>query len=125
MEFVCPRCRGVSIKMTSSIELPPDSRSDEITVQILKCSKCGFAGLGVYEETRRGRLDSESVHHRGYHVDDSTLASLEKMIRQCSKPKKPGCECRIHHSLGSVNEFGRWNWLEKIPLKETFKLELI
>jgi len=74
MEFVCPKCLGASMKITSSIELPPDSRSDEITVQTLKCSKCGFAGLGIYEESRRRRLDSESFHHHGYHMDDSALA---------------------------------------------------
>ncbi|UCD27002.1 MAG: hypothetical protein JSV75_02465 [Candidatus Bathyarchaeota archaeon] len=112
------------MKITSSIELPPDSRSDEITVQILKCSKCGFAGLGVYEETRRGKLDSESFHHRGYYMDDSTLASIQKMIGQCPKPKKSGCRCRIHRSLGRVNEFGEWNWLEKTPHKETFRLQI-
>ena len=123
--FICPRCRGGSMKINSSIELPPDSHSDEITVQTLKCSKCGFAGLGIYEETRRGRLDSESFYHRGYYVDDSTLDSIEKMIRQCPNPKKSGCRCRIHRSLGSANEFGRWNWLEKIPHKETFKLQII
>ena len=74
MEFVCTKCLGASMKITSSIELPPDSRSDEITVQTLKCSKCGFAGLGIYEESRRRRLDSESFHHHGYHMDDSALA---------------------------------------------------
>ena len=122
MEFICPRCRGGSMRITSSIELPPDSRSDEITVQTLKCSKCGFAGLGVYEESRRGKLDSESVHHLGYYVDDSTLASIEKMIRQCPKPKKSSCRCRIHRSLSRVDEFGGWSWLEKLPHKEAFKL---
>ena len=24
MEFICPRCRGVSMKITSNIDLPPD-----------------------------------------------------------------------------------------------------
>jgi hypothetical protein len=125
MGFICPRCRAVSLKITSSIELPPDSRSDEIAVQTLKCTKCGFAGLGVYEETRRGGLDSESVYHRGYYMNNSTIASLEKNINQCPKPKKHGCHCRIHRSFGCTNEFGRWNWLEKIPHKETFILERV
>ncbi len=125
LQFVCPRCSGVSMKISSSIELPPDSRSDEINVQTLKCSKCGFVGLGIYEETRRGRLDSESFCHCGYYMDDFTLASIEKMIRQCPEPKKSGCQCRIHHSLSRVDEFGRWNWLEKIPHKETFKLQMV
>lgn len=125
MKFICPRCRGVSMKITSSIELPPDARSDEINLQILKCLKCGFDGIGVYEETRRGKLDSELVHHRGYYVDDSVLASLEKMIKQCPKPKKTSCLCKIHHFLGCTNAFGMWNWLDKIPRKDAFKLELV
>jgi hypothetical protein len=125
MAFICPRCFGGTLKITSSIELPPDSRSDEITVQILKCSKCRFTGLGVYEETRRGGLDSESFYHRGYFIDDSALASIEKMIRQCPKTKKSGCRCRIHRSLGRVNELGRWIWLESIPHGEIFKLQII
>jgi hypothetical protein len=125
MKFVCPRCLGGSMKIISSLELGPDSRSDEITVQILKCSKCGFAGLGIYEESRRGKLNSESIHHRGYYVDDSNLASIEEIISQCPNPQKFSCQCRIHRSLGSVNEFGRWNWLEKIPHKELFKIQSI
>jgi hypothetical protein len=125
MEFICPKCLGGSMKITSSIELPPDSRSDEITVQILRCSKCGFAGLGVYEESRRGRLNSESVYHRGYYMNNSTLDSLEKMIMQCPNPKRSDCRCKTHRSLSCVNEYGRWSWLEKIPHKETFKLQII
>ena len=125
MVFVCPRCLGVTVTIEHSLELPSDSRSDEIEVQTLKCSKCGFAGLGIYEESRRGGFDSESVDHRGYYVDDSTLASIEKKIKQCPKPKMYNCRCRIHRSFGCVNEFGRWNWLEKIPHKETFKLQII
>jgi hypothetical protein len=113
------------MSISASIELPSDSRSDEITVQILKCPKCGFAGLGIYEETRRGRLDSEIVHHRGYYSNDSTLVSIEKMINQCPKPKKSNCKCRSHLSFCSVDEIGRWNWLEKIPLKEEFRLLIV
>lgn len=124
MSFICPRCLGASMKITSSIELPPDSRSDEITVQTLRCTKCGFAGLGIYEESTRGRLDSESIHHLGYNIDESVLTSIEKMIRKCPKPKSSGCRCIIHRSLGSVNDFGRWNWLEKIPLKDAFKIQI-
>lgn len=95
MKFVCPQCRGVSMKINESIELPPDSRSDEIAVQTLKCLTCGFNGLGVYEESRRGNLDSEPVDYRGYYVDDCTIVSIEKMIEQCLEPKKSSCRCRI------------------------------
>ena len=102
------------MQINESIELPPDSRSDEISVQILKCLKCGFNALGVYEESRRGNLDSESIDHRGYYVDDATIASIEKMIGQCPEPQKSVCRCRIHRSFSRVNKFGRWNWLDKI-----------
>lgn len=124
MQFVCPRCLGLSMKITSKIELPPDSRSDEIAVQTLKCSKCRLAALGIYEESRRGSFDLESVDHRGYYVDASSLASIEKMIGECPEPKKSGCRCRIHRSFGCVNEVGRWNWIDKIAHKEKFKLQI-
>lgn len=125
MQFVCPKCLGLSIKIISSIELPPDSRSDEIGVQTIRCSKCGFAALGVYEESRRGGLDSESVDHRGYYVDNSSLASIEKMIGQCPEPKKSTCRCRIHRSFSHVDDVGRWNWLDTIQYKEKFKIQII
>lgn len=125
MKFVCPRCSGVSMKISLSIELPPDSHSDEIAVQILKCLKCGFAGLGVYEESRRGRLDSESVGHRGYYVDDVTLASIEKMIIECPTPKKFGCHREVHRLLGRTNEVGRLDLLKEISNKERFKLQMV
>jgi hypothetical protein len=124
MVFTCPSCLAASMEITSSIELPHDNRSDEISVQILKCSKCDFAGLGIYEESRRGRLNSKSFHHRAFYVNNSVLESIEKMIKQCSKPKYPNCKCKIHRSLDCVNKNGRWNWHEKIPHKKTFKLQI-
>ena len=63
MAFVCPECHtSESLRITRSLELPPDSRSDEITLQIIRCSSCRFAGVAVYEESRRGRLDDETRH---------------------------------------------------------------
>ena len=125
MVFICPNCLAGTLKIASSLELPPDSRSDEIIIQILKCSKCEFSGLGVYEETRRGGLDSELFYHRGYHIDNSIFDSIEKMIGQCPKPKKSACKCRVHRSLSRINKSGRWIWLESIPHKEIFKLQII
>jgi hypothetical protein len=59
MSFVGPECHANSLAITQSIELPPDGRSDEISLQIVACQACGFAGTAVYEESRRGALDSE------------------------------------------------------------------
>jgi predicted RNA-binding Zn-ribbon protein involved in translation (DUF1610 family) len=125
MSFKCPKCLGASMKITSSIELPPDNRSDEITLQTLKCTKCGFTGLGIYEETRRDNLDKESIHHHGIYIDNLIYKSIKKSIRQCPKPKESDCHCKTHNTLNQVNKFGRWNWLEKIPHKKTFEIQII
>ncbi len=68
MPFQCPECSTKTLKITHKLELPPDSRSDEITLQIIECSGCGFGGIAVYEESRRGALDDDSFDHTGYRV---------------------------------------------------------
>lgn len=125
MPFKCPKCLGASMKITSSIELPPDSRSDEITVQTIKCTKCGFTGLEIYEETRRGSLNEDCIHNYGIYIDNLTYESMKKTFRQCPKPKESDCQCKTHHSLNQVNEFGRWNWLERFSQKKSFELQII
>ena len=69
MAFLCPACDAAGgLKITRRLELPPDSRSDEITLQIVRCRRCNFEGLAIYEESRRGALGDEAVDHRGYMV---------------------------------------------------------
>jgi hypothetical protein len=123
--FYCPQCLAFSLQICSTLELPFDSRSDEISLQILKCAKCGFVGLGVYEESRRGKLDSESIEHRGYILDDSEMSNIEKMIKKCPNPKNSNCKCKVHHSLSTITKEGRWNWLKKAHIKESFKIQRI
>jgi C4-type Zn-finger protein len=85
MSFVCPECQANSLAITQSIELPPDGRSDEIALQIVKCEACGFRGTAVYEESRRGAADS--WHHQGYMTAQTSVNRLSKLIRQCPSPK--------------------------------------
>jgi hypothetical protein len=122
MSFLCPKCSNRSMNIVSSIELPPDSRSDEIAIQITKCSQCSFVELAIYEESRRGALDSESVDHRGYYVKTTTLTSLLNRISRCPEPRNPRCKCSVHSTLNSVNAFGRWNWLDSISNMGTFRV---
>jgi len=121
--FVCPKCsHHGSLKIVLSIELPPDSRSDEITLQIVECSDCRFAGIAVYEESRRGPLDSESFDHTGYYASRDKLRDLGKAIRSCPEPRNPRCQCPAHQTLGKTDASGRWNALRDLETAETFPL---
>ena len=107
MSFICPKCHANSLVITHKIELPPDGRSDEITVQIVQCGGCGFRGTAVYEESRRGA--SDSWHHDGYHMNADDIDFLQNLIQQCPSPKNARCQCRVHRSLGKTNELGIWH----------------
>ena len=110
MSFACPECGSPgSLRITSSIELPSDSRSDEIALQIVECARCGFRAAAVYEESRRGSLDSEAVDHYGYRVSTESLDSLIAQIGACPEPSSCGCGCESHRRLGRTNALGRWN----------------
>jgi hypothetical protein len=123
--FRCPECSiANSLYISASIELPPDSRSDEITLQIVTCRACRFEGLAVYEESRRGALDSESVDHRGYHASQGDVRELKRLIGDCPKPHDARCSCPTHRRLGRRNAAGRWNALDKLHHLGTFRMEL-
>ena len=125
MPFTCPECSTPkSLKIALKIELPPDSRSDEITLQIVRCSECRFSAIAIYEESRRGDLASESAHHLGYRVGKEELEDLRQTIKRCPDPKNPRCDCSAHRRLGRKDGSGRWNALENTPLGEAFRLEI-
>ncbi len=126
MSFLCPRCITTpkSLKISHKIELPPDSRSDEIALQVVECSQCGFAGIAVYEESRRGALGAESFDHVGYHVGGDDLRALREMIKQCPKPGNRRCGCSVHSRLGRTEVSGRWSGLSDVHLGEWFNLRL-
>ena len=123
MPLICPKCGEGPLKIEAAMELPPDSRSDEITLQILRCMSCGFDGLGVYEESRRGAIGSESVDHRGYHVDSSLIKYLRSVLLRCPEPKNPRCTCSSHSALNKVDRYGRWDWLNETNYHGVFHLK--
>ncbi|HVG45555.1 MAG TPA: hypothetical protein VM890_12530 [Longimicrobium sp.] len=113
MPFACPECGSPgSLRITSSIELPPDSRSDEIALQLVACARCGFRAAAVYEESRRGGLDSEAVDHVGYRMTGEALDSLAARIGACPETRNRGCGCESHRRLGRTDDSGRWRGLE-------------
>jgi hypothetical protein len=122
--LICPECHSDALKIVMSIDLPPDSRSDEITVQTTGCEACGFTGLAIYEESRRGTLNRESVMHRGYYVSSAHLAKIQFLISQCPDHRNPHCKCKTHHMLGKVDMRGRWNGLDEMMNSRTYDIEL-
>ena len=125
MGFACPECSAPQgLRIRAKIELPPDSRSDEITLQVVECSRCGFAGIAVYEESRRGGLDSESFSHIWYRVAPQAVADVKSKILQCPRPKDPHCECSTHSTLGMKDRAGRWSGLSEWPSEGEFELRL-
>lgn len=108
MSFKCPECNNKTLKIVDSIEMSPDSRSDEITLQFIRCGSCHFEGLAIYEESRRGALNTESIDHYGYKPDVKDLKEIRSLIRRCPEAANPWCTCDSHQKLIERNESGRW-----------------
>lgn len=125
MSFVCPECSSPgSLKITLRLELPPDSRSDEITLQVVQCSACRFAAVAVYQESRRGGLAFESFEHVGYRLSHGELKLVRNAIRRCPDRNNRRCQCSVHQFYGRRDISGRWNGLGEIEYEATFELIL-
>ena len=123
MGLTCPQCLEDSLKILSRIELPPDNRSDEIAVQIVVCSKCGFQGIAVYEESRRGSFDNESFIHRGYFVEPDLVRKVQEIIDSCPNPNNRRCTCKSHRYFNKIGENGDWNWPELLDNYQVFEIQ--
>lgn len=99
MSFECPGCKENSLDITFVVELPPDSTDDEVDLQIVECSRCGFQGAAVYHESRHGSLESDSWHHDGYRLGKESLEALIKAMKQCPSPSNRRCRCSFHQSM--------------------------
>ena len=117
--FVCPKCQEVSLAIGDCIDFEPDSRSDDITLQLVRCGKCGFDAVAVYEESRRGRLDSEASFHTGYVVNQATLISIKDAIKACPSPRDSSCQCAWHTALGARDSQGAWDGLRRLGIDST------
>jgi len=125
MSFNCPICHvQKTLRIVNRIELPSDARSDEISLQVLRCMNCGYQGLGVYEESSRGALGSESVDHYGYTVEPEVVRNVDSLIIKCSKPKDSGCKCNSHQLLNKRDQNGRWIRPGYEQGQQTFRITL-
>lgn len=126
MGFVCPEClHPGTLEIDQTIELDSDSRSDEINLQIVECSECRFRGVAVYEESRRGSLDSECVDHYGYRVEKADLESLIDLISRCPCPQGGFCSCPSHQALNRTDPSGRWSALSDLKTTGHFPMRLV
>jgi hypothetical protein len=124
MTFRCPDCGfRETLRIIQSIDLPPDSRSDDIILQIVLCDRCHFRGAAIYEESRRGNLDSESWEHRGYRLNEQDLAHLETIIARCQANHDKHCQCPTHQTLRQTDAFGRWQFPIDIDWANSFPMQ--
>ena len=125
MGVLCPACDGrKELLIVSFLELPPDARSDEIRIQLWRCPVCDMTIVGIYEESRRGSWDSESIDHQGYCLAPSAWHILEQLIGKCPHPEDTKCRCEAHTQLNRRNEYGRWIGLDGFDLRKPFPLVL-
>ncbi|MDX1687887.1 MAG: hypothetical protein R3248_07880 [Candidatus Promineifilaceae bacterium] len=124
MSLLCPACENRTLEIESFLEMPPDNHSDEITVQIIGCSRCDFTGVAVYEESRRGALGREAVDHAGYYADEEDVQRLREALAACPAPADPRCDCAVHRKFGRQDVAGRWRGLESISLGERFAIQI-
>lgn len=80
--FECGSCRRPQLRIVASKDIGADSRSDEVAIQVVECEGCGFRGIAVYEESRRGA--DESWHHTGYVVSHDVCERVSTDIRSGS-----------------------------------------
>jgi hypothetical protein len=125
MPFRCPQClTSNSLDIDLSIELSPDRRSDEISLQVVTCCDCGFAGLAVYQESHRGELGTEDWNHIGYWVSPDAVHSVREAIQSCPDPYNARCTCRAHDSLSEQDIYGIWQGLLELKSGHTFLMRL-
>jgi hypothetical protein len=122
MTFLCPECERKSLNITAKIELPPDARSDEITLQVVECAQCHFFAIAVHKASRRGGLGDNSSDHVGYRVSIRDLTTLKRAIGRCPNPANPSCGCSSHRMLGARDAVGRWHGLGAFRRPGTFEL---
>lgn len=82
MSLLCPKCKLPYLRITASKDIDPGVNYDERSIQIVECRKCKFTEISVYEESRRGALDTEIVHHTGYQVPLGRVANLRQYIKR-------------------------------------------
>ena len=119
MAFKCPACEGGSLEIELSMELPWDGGAVERSVAIVKCEGCGFRGISVYEESRRGSMDSESFWSFVYEVSEKDLQLMASGFALCPDHQNKDCQCETHLSWGTLH----WLFPKHVTTKRWFRMD--
>lgn len=122
-KFLCPQCGAYGLKILQAMDLPPDNRSDDVILQIVECNSCSFKGLSLYEESRRGGMDSESWEHTGFWTTDAAVTEVETFFSQCSTLRDKRCGCDAHKKAVTATCRGKkWRLalLDQFGCEQTF-----
>jgi hypothetical protein len=111
MTIQCPTCKPVAMHLVRSMELPPDSRSDEVTLSLYECGRCGCRAATVYEESRRGAMDDDSYHVDGFLLAEADYDLLRRIVGRCPAPSARQCTCPAHAILSRTGASGAWDGL--------------
>ena len=124
MGFLCPDCTRETLRIIKKIELPSDSRSDEISLQVIQCNKCGLLGVAIYEESRRGSLISESYSHIGYLLPEEIMDAVIQAIEKCPDVRNTRCKCSSHKYFHKLDGDKRWSWINNQSPLKSFQMNL-
>ncbi|KKW42924.1 MAG: hypothetical protein UY92_C0002G0041 [Candidatus Magasanikbacteria bacterium GW2011_GWA2_56_11] len=100
--FWCPHCEtSRSLRILQSVDIGAAGNFDEVAIQSIECDRCGKRGMAIYEESRRGALDDESVAHTGYWLDRETAVHIGLLLSACQggpRQNESGAELKKRYS---------------------------
>lgn len=85
-KFYCPSCDQHDVLIiNTTVDIPEHTQYDEVCVQSIQCLSCDKHGMAVYEESRRGSLQDESVNHFGYWLEPESQINLDRLLKSCQE----------------------------------------
>ena len=125
MGFQCPQCENPgSLGIVTAVQLFRGHCVNEITMQLIECSHCNFAGLAVYEEGRLEPSDTRAWKHSGYRLPPGMYDRIMADLKSCPDQLDPECSCKLHRDLSGCDARGEWLGIEKLGIKGRFPMRL-
>lgn len=90
--------------ITRSVDLPSDNTFDDISIQTLESDDKETKAVGIYQESRRGALDSEIVHHEAHMVATGVFDIVVAALDACGDVRKITKDHPQYQVLRSVYE---------------------